>query len=338
MNTKRVSFSVPLLLLSLLTALLLGLACGSEAIKEDWELVETGLPGALTSVWGTEADDIWAVGADRGDGNGPTVMRYEGSQWVMIDTGRTSGDLWWVFGFDDGPVFLGGKNGLILKYEDGNFREMSTPGTATVYGIWGSAPDDVWAVGGNVTKDAFAWRYDGEVWSEVEGIPPEISASESLFKVWGKGSGDVWMVGTGGLTLRYNGLSLAHTSSGTTKMLFTTHADYDLFAAVGGLGDGVILENDGSGWNDVTPKGTPHVMGLWLDGDDGYAAGVGGAILRRDAGEWKRVDTGLDLKEAFHAVWIDPEGGVWAVGGQVLAPPLVDGVVAYRRPAVKNRQ
>jgi len=336
MKLYRTPIPVALLPATIAAVLLVGAGCGSEGPKEDWELVETGLPGALTSLWGARANDIWAVGADRGGGSGPTVMRYDGSQWDTLDTPKTSGDLWWVFGFDGGPVFLGGKNGLILRYEAGDFVEMPTPGTATVYGIWGSAPDDVWAVGGNVIKDAFAWRFDGEAWRVAQGVPPEISASQSLFKVWGRGPDDVWMVGTGGLMLHYDGSSLGPGASGTSRMLFTTHAGPRRVVAVGGLGDGVILENDGAGWMDVTPSGTPHVMGVWLDGDAGYAAGVEGAVLRRDSGEWKRVDTGLDLKEAFHAVWVDPEGGVWAVGGQVLAPPLVDGVIAHKRPVAAS--
>jgi hypothetical protein len=33
-------------------------------------------------------------------------------------------------------------------------------------------------------------------------------------------------------------------------------------------------------------------------------------------------------------VWIDPLGGVWAVGGQVRVPPLVDGILVHRGDAV----
>ena len=103
-------------------------------------------------------------------------------------------------------------------------------------------------------------------------------------------------------------------------------------AAVGGLGTGVVLENDGAGWRDVTPDGTPHVMGVWTGSQAAYAVGVEGAVLRREDDTWEHLDTGIDMAEALHAVWQDPEGGVWAVGGQVLAPPLVDGVVLYRDP------
>jgi hypothetical protein len=49
---------------------------------------------------------------------------------------------------------------------------------------------------------------------------------------------------------------------------------------------------------------------------------------RLEAG-WQREETGLELAESFHAVWVDGGGDVWAVGGQ-LGGPLVDGVLVYR--------
>jgi len=322
-------------LLTLIPLLALGAACdsGPSAIDESgrWSVVHSGLPGALTSIWGTGADNVWAVGSDPGDGSGPMVVNFDGERWFQLETGH-SGDLWWVFGFEDGPVFLGGKGGLILRFESGEFQRMETPGRGSVYGIWGTAPDDLWAVGGSLPKDAFAWRFDGRSWRVAEGFPTELAESYSMFKVWSRAGDDVWMIGTGGVAVHYDGAGFKQEPSGTDNLIFTVHADSETYAAVGGLGVGVILENDGSGWKDVTPKGTPHLMGVWLDGGGGYAAGVDGTVLRREADGWKTVDTGIPLKEAFHAVWVDPDGGVWATGGQVLAPPLADGVMIYRSP------
>ena len=318
-------------LLTIAAFALLIAACGGGKEAQSWSIVHQGLPGALTSVWGASATDIWAVGGDPKDGSGSTVMHYDGSDWERLSPG-TSGNLWWVFGFQDGPVYMGGENGLILRYDDGMFRRMTTPGTAIVYGIWGTSPEDLWAVGGNVIRGAFARRYDGVSWSKAAGFPSDLALSQSLFKVWGRGKNDVWMVGTGGVVLRYDGSRFERTQSGTDSHLITLHADGERTAAVGGLGRGVIIENDGTGWEDVTPSRSPQVLGVWLAGETGYAVGVEGAVLRSQGGKWEKVDTGIDMQEALHAVWVDPEGGVWAVGGQVLAPPLVDGVMIYRSP------
>jgi hypothetical protein len=312
---------------AVLTTVIAGCGSGGES-SGDWQTVMSGLPEALTSVWGTSASDIWAIGSDP-EGTGNSVRHFDGTQWQKLTTGFT-GDLWWVYGFSGGSVFFGGAGGQVLRYRDGNFERMDTPGDATVYGIWGTSEDDLWAVGGNVGADAFAWRYDGTAWTEVEGFPPVLKNSASMFKVWGSGADDVWIVGTEGTILHYDGVRLTQVASATTRDLFTVAGSGGLVAAVGGFGTGVILENDGGGWQDVTPDGTPHVVGVWLGPDDGYAVGLDGAVLERRGGEWKAVKTGIEVQDALHTVWVDPEGGVWAVGGQVLSPPLVKGIMIHK--------
>ena len=61
--------------------------------------------------------------------------------------------------------------------------------------------------------------------------------------------------------------------------------------------------------------------------DVGCSTGYLGEALKRErlARVW-----GIELDESLHSVWIDPSGGVWAVGGQVLVPPFVDGVVVHQ--------
>jgi hypothetical protein len=57
--------------------------------------------------------------------------------------------------------------------------------------------------------------------------------------------------------------------------------------------------------------------------------GIAGIILRRnDEARWpaQRIDVNTILD--FHACWIDNEGGLWAVGGE-LTVNLNDGIVAY---------
>jgi hypothetical protein len=80
----------------------------------------------------------------------------------------------------------------------------------------------------------------------------------------------------------------------------------------------------------VAPELTPQLMGVWVTPDDGRASGINGTILRRVGGAWAPEEHGLDLAEHLHSVWIDPSGGVWTVGGQILAEPFGDGIVIYQ--------
>lgn len=304
------------------------LSCESNA--ESWQVIERRMPSALMSVWGTSAADVYVVGADARDGRGPAVHHFDGESWARLETGQ-SGNLWWVFGFPEGPIYMGGDGGVILSYRDGVFTRMATPGSGTVFGIWGSSEDDVWAVGGSPggSNGAFAWRLRGGTWEAAAGFPAALAGTHAMWKVYGRGGDDVWLVGTSGKVIRWDGSSLTESTTGG-ESLFTVHADSARFGAVGGFGTGKILENDGSGWRDASPPGAPAFTGIWMAGGRGYAVGQQGAVYVRDAKGWAPVETGLVLDETLHSIWIDPVGGVWAVGGQVLTLPLIDGVVLYR--------
>lgn len=297
-----------------------------------WEVAAQDLPGALFSVWGTSPEDIWAVGSRTGEG--PLVLHYDGADWETIDASSLGEvDLWWVFGFAGGPVYVGGSGGTIASFEGGVLTPMTTPSNeVTVFGIWGCSPDDVWAVGGQEggARGGFAWRRDGDAWIDAEGFPAELAEADVVWKAYGRGCGDVWMIGTKGLALHWDGTAFGEVERVAGSSLFTVHANADRFVAVGGLLTGIVVENDGSGWRDATPGGIDPVFGVCLTQDGGFASGRYGLILARGDGAWAAETTGITLDQSLHSVWIDPGGDVWAAGGQVLSAPYSDGVLIHR--------
>jgi hypothetical protein len=318
----------------LLLALLCVLAgCDPDETTEippadDWQLAQAGLPGALLSAWGTSASDVWIVGADAGDGTGPLVLHYDGSAWERMMTGLTQGDFWWVFGFASGPIYMGGAGGVIVRYQAGAFTPMTTPTTDTVFGIWGSAPDDLWAVGGTADTNGFAWRLEGDAWLAEPSMPALPDAA--IWKVFGKSADDAWLVGSNGVSFHWDGAMLTEGDTGIGSSLFTVHANGERFAAVGGLASGVLVENDGSGWTTAfeAPYGlTGVVLGA---GDTGFAVGQYCSVYSRDAAGWHEIDIDMDIQLDLHGTWLDDEGGVWAVGGQTASTPLTEGIVLHR--------
>ena len=311
---------------------------GDDPAEQSWQVVHRELPGALLSVWGTSTTDVWAVGGDPGDGAGPMVIHYDGSEWTRLETGHV-GDLWWTFGFTGGPVYMGGAGGTILRYEDGAFSPMTTPGTQTVFGIWGSSPSEMSAVGGATggAQGAFAWRLEGDEWVAAPGFPAELADTDAIWKVYGHGADDVWLVGTRGTIVHYDGEAFSTANPGTGESLFTVHGNGEHFAAVGGFGTGIILEtDDGNHWVDASPRAAQPLVGVCLTQDGGTAVGQFGAVYERVGGAWQEDDTGFLLDETLHSVWIDPTGGRWAVGGQVLAFPLIRGVMLHHGLAVHD--
>lgn len=295
-------------------------------------------PGAaLLGVHGSASDDVWLVGAD--DGKGPVVLHFDGQKWVRHATG-VRGDLWWVHAVENGPVLFGGTDGMLLSYSHGSFERLATPalGKHTVFGVWAAAADDVYVVGATAGRNGFIWHYDGEQFDTVPlpaGLPEDSSRdAPGLFKVWGSSGSDVWVVGARGTVLRGNardGFELVQ--SGGDETLFTVHGHAGEVAIVGGASAGMLLDSKGGALIDETPTAAPLLQGVCVANDGTtWAVGYGGSVYQRQHGTFQAVDTGLDFAaaESLHSVWVDPDGGVWAVGGDVLTPELDQGMALHR--------
>lgn len=316
---------------------LFALAACSDPPSESWQAVLSDQPAALLSVWPAGPRDVYVVGGDARDGSGPTALHYDGTAWQRIATGVTNNDLWWTFGFADGTVFMGGAGGTILQYKQGTVTAMPTPGRLTsvvVFGIWGAASNDVWAVGGvpGGGGGGFVWHYDGAAWTARSDVPADVSSGHTVFKVSGRSASDVWMVGSAGLGLHWNGSSLDRLDASTDGSLLSVAGMADRYIAVGGNFDGILYENvDGDGgWKSALPAGGPLLNGAAASGGAAYAVGHGGAVLRRGSTGWSVESTNAVTSQDLHAVAIDAAGGVWAVGGDFDNPPTTGGVLIYR--------
>jgi hypothetical protein len=110
--------------------------------------------------------------------------------------------------------------------------------------------------------------------------------------------------------------------------LFTVHGDAERVIAVGGFAEGVIFELEGGRFVNKAPAGTPQMNGVFVRPNASVAAGVAASLVLDAPQGWQLVDTGLNTSRDFHAVWIDPNGGIWAVGGD-LSVSLGQGMIAY---------
>ena len=318
-------------------------ACGSDSagpaptpLPTSWAWVAHSQAAALMGVHGTSANDVWLSGAD--DGTGPVVLHWDGTAWERKATGVRA-DLWWVHAVEGGPVFFGGSDATVLRYDGDKFERLATPGLGkhTVYGISSSGADDVYLVGAAAGRNGFIWHYDGRHVTELA-LPDDVPLDEhhdapGLFKVWVASPDDVWAVGAHGVVLHGNatdGFSLVQ--SGGDEILFTVSGSGKHVAIVGGTGTGQLLETTGGALTDRAPENTPLLQGVSVQ-PNGYvwAVGAGGSIYRGKDGHYQAVDPGLAFGagESLHAVWVDPKGGVWAAGGDVLTPALDQGLALH---------
>ncbi|OJY23859.1 MAG: hypothetical protein BGO98_18150 [Myxococcales bacterium 68-20] len=171
-----------------------------------------------TTVWGTSADDVrigflprflfdpgpgtynqWVKTAEPDGGAKWSVSRGDG--YIHAFWG-TANDLWYVA---DNSEANGWQRGMTVHGTPGARGEMEwvaveSQSTSRLEGIWGSGPNDIWAVGDNGTIRHLvngASRWD---------IVPS-PTTEALHGIWGSGPNDVWAVGDNGTILRFDGSS-----------------------------------------------------------------------------------------------------------------------------------
>lgn len=70
-----------------------------------------------------------------------------------------------------------------------------------LFGLWGSAPNDVWAVGSGASSIDRLWHFDGAKWSIYNKEPIFITGRA----LWGSNKNNIWMVGGDGEIWKYDG-------------------------------------------------------------------------------------------------------------------------------------
>ena len=164
----------------------------------------------------------------------------------------------------------------------------------TLLCVWGTAPDDVFTVGGPLGNGSptVALHYDGTAWTD---LAP--GGTETFWWAHGTSGHDVWTVGERGRIAHYDGAKFTEFVSGTTATLFGVWAasPTDVWAVGGtpGAGTGspndIALHFDGSAW---TPAGPPQALGVaffkvWGSAPDNlYVVGESGTVWHRRGTTW----------------------------------------------------
>ncbi|MBU6317413.1 MAG: hypothetical protein KGR47_12945, partial [Acidobacteria bacterium] len=189
---------------------IVGSSGGGEApMGEMYRLGATGatavpLPSAniqVVSIRGSSPTNVWAVG-------GPYALKLEGNRFVNRSIGIPQNEQFydlWVFSEND--VWAVGTK--VMRWDGTMWREAVDIGAGSYFGIWGSAPNNIYIVGNTVMR-----RFNGTAWSTVL-----TNTTTDLRSVWGSGPNDVWAVGEGGTIVHYDGNAWGPVPSGVTSRL-----------------------------------------------------------------------------------------------------------------------
>lgn len=260
----------------------------------------SGTTETIFSISGTGSNDVWAVGAKG------TVLHYSNQVWTRIPVGTTVG-LSGVLAIGS-EVFIVGASGTILRRMGTTFTAVqSNAGSALFLGIWGSAPNDIWAVGAPGVVD----HWDGSMWR-----PASIDNGLLLFSVWGSGSNDVWVGGYDGALLHFNGASWQSVQSGTKNEI----------TAIAGTGAqdawfltawGEFQHWNGRAWSKIDTGPRTNLYGVWgTDVNNVWAVGAQGSIIHWDGATWTADPTAPPSASILGGVWGSGPSNIWVVGGE----------------------
>lgn len=115
-----------------------------------WTEVDSQASVVLSAIWGSSANDVWAVG-DKG------TLRHHvagDAQWQIVES-PTKNALHAVWGTSANDVWAVGDFGTILHFDGTKWTESTAALPINkkrphLYGVWGSGPGDIWVVGDGI--------------------------------------------------------------------------------------------------------------------------------------------------------------------------------------------
>lgn len=199
------------------------------------------------------------------------------------------------------------------------WRDAFDYGDAGVFsGVWGSAPDDVFIVGGTFDRGEVR-HFDGQSWQKM--LLPD---TPLLVWVFGFGPDDVYAVGVEGIALHFGGSDWRSMETGVDAGLWGVWGSKpnDVWIVGGDVGEGtpLILHYDGVEFvkHTVPPndRAATALFKVWGIGSKVFAVGEQGLILQLEDGLWRQVPAGAAADDDFVSLWGVSEDLILAVGGR----------------------
>ncbi len=322
------------------------LSGGSDGAGDAAMLPDVAVPPDLTppltwSTWASgQANDLFAVAGGLSDvfavGAKGTIVHTtnQGSLWYPVNNPTGMAPLeaaWQLPGGAD--AYAAGESANVLHSTGGasgpfNPVTMTTAGL-NLTGLWGSAPNDLYAVGfnrGSATSQFGILHSTGGTFVEVS--PTVGAGTPKAYAVWGSSASDVYVVGDQG--------TIAHSTGDPTNWTTQQTGSGGIYYGVWGSSatdvyvvgqGGVILHSTGgaSGWTPETSNTNADLRAVWgASAVDVYAVGTVGTILHTiDGGQNWKQEPAITGGAALYAIWGNSALDVYVVGqaGVVLHKP-----------------
>lgn len=251
----------------------------------------------LKAVWGTSANDVWAVGL------GGAILHSDGVRW-SVSASTTKAMLNGVWGTSSSDVWaVGGDSagGVMLHYDGKAWTTVTTAVTKQFTGVYASAAADAWAV----TEIGEIVHFDGASW-KLQTSP----ITGAAWSIHGTSPTNVWIPGSDGRTWRggKGGFSLVTTPI-TTDSITNIFALSDTEAFAVGFHQ-LFIHFTAGAWTTVrAPAGggafvwsvsATSANDVWMAGNDGYVQRWNGTKF--EYFDIERMGT-RTFDKHFHGVW-----------------------------------
>jgi hypothetical protein len=101
----------------------------------------------------------------------------------------------WIVGAPDETLDDPAAEATALHWDGSALTAHRTGTREPLLGVWGSGPNDVWAVGQNFGRNEISARSPVIHWDGFAWVRRSSGAAGWYASVWGDGSGAVWVVG-----------------------------------------------------------------------------------------------------------------------------------------------
>jgi hypothetical protein len=225
-----------------------------------------------------------------------------GLRWQAMHTGTDFGfsGIWGSSPIDVYAVGQSEQNGVvvILHYNGQTWSRQADAQGVVPGGVWGTAANDVFVVGGDVNHDTGALHYDGEGWSKMGGLGLGSPGGPEQYPIWASFS-SVWS------TSKADAFAVGSTYSAGRSRPLAAHFD-------------------GTSWSRMTLPGDDYVLAdvFGLSSDNVYAVGTTthgprsvGVIVHYDGFQWTwAADDNYPWQFSFSGIWANSPNDVFAVG------------------------
>lgn len=276
--------------------------CGAKSpnvcgVPMSWTVVELGGGYAIWDIWGTRADDLWAVT------EGSQLLHYGGAAWQLMAGGDGTA-LYCLFGRSATEFYIGGENLQFYSSDGLGLTQLYMSGYSRITGLWGASADEIWAAT-NSTQSIKLWN--GTYLDEAITFNGPDGRFERL---WGTARDDVWVVGDAVAHFDGSTWQLVDTPVGTGHLTWVTGTGKNDVWAVG---PDNVIHWDGTAWSAVVGGATQDLNGIWAASPtEVWVVGGGGRILHGSSTGLSSVPSGTT--HSLYSVWGTSSSDIWAGG------------------------